>query len=486
VAVTTTITSSTANSASTTNPVSVASSTSAGAAGGSVINVSSLVSQLVAADEAPQQSIIASQTQAVTAQVSALATFKSALSTFQSSLSSLSTSSGFNVKTAGSSDQTVFTASAQSGAPVGSFQVTVSALASAQQLLSGAFSAANPVGTGTLTLSLGSSSFNVSIDSTDSTLSGIAAAINSASGNPGITATIVNGTDGAHLLLSSALTGAANTIQVTVGAGGGGLSALAYGGTNTSNYTQQSAAHDAGFSVAGVPYTSASNTVSNAISGVTLTLLGKSAANTSATLNVASDTSTITSNISGFVGAYNTLAGQLTSLGSYDATSGTAGPMLGDALLTGMQSQLQRALQSVVNTGSTQYTSLASIGITSQKDGTLALNSQTLATALSTNVSAVSTLFSGKGGVAAALNGDLTGELASGGAVDTRSQSLTKQENALTDQSNKLNTQMSALSTGLTLQYSKLNALLSSLQTTSSYLTQAINSLPTNQNRNTG
>jgi flagellar hook-associated protein 2 len=479
-----TITSSSANSASTGNPVSVASSTSAGAAGGSVINVSSLVSQLVAAEAAPQQSIIATQTQAVTAQVSALASFKSALSTFQSSLSGLSTSSGFNVKTAASSDQTVFSASAQAGAPVGSFKVTVSALASAQQLLSGAFNASSPVGTGTLTLSLGSTSFNVAIDSSNNTLSGIAAAINSASGNPGISATVVNGTDGAHLLLSSSLTGAANTIQVTAGAGG--LSALAYGSGNTANYTQQSGAQDASFSVAGVPYASASNTVSNALSGVTLTLLGKTVANSSATLTVASDTATITANINGFVSAYNTLQNTLSSLGSYDATSGTAGAMMGDALLTGMQNELRRALDSVVNTGSTTYTSLASIGITSQKDGTLALNSNTLATALSTNVNAVSTLFSGTGGVASALNGDLTTELAGGGVVDTRSQSLTKQENDLTAQSNKLNEQMSALSTSLTLQYSKLNALLSSLQTTSSYLTQAINSLPGNQNRSGG
>jgi flagellar hook-associated protein 2 len=480
-----TITSSTANSGSTSNPVSVASSTSAGAAGGSVINVSSLVSQLVAAEAAPQQNIIANQTQAVTAQVSALASFKSALSTFQSSLSSLSTSSGFNVKTASSSDPTTFTATAQSGAPVGSFKVTVSALASAQQLLSGAFTASTPVGTGSLTLSLGSTSFNVNIDSSNNTLSGIAAAINSASGNPGVSATIVNGTDGEHLLLSSSLTGATSIIQVTAGAGGG-LSALAYGGTNTANYTQQSQAQDASFSVAGVPYTSASNTVSDAISGVTLSLLGKTAANTSATLTVASDTSTITANVSSFVAAYNSLQTTLTQLGGYDASSGAAGAMLGDALLTGMQTQLRHALESVVDTGSATYTSLASIGIASQKDGTLALNSNTLATALSTNVSAVSTLFSGKGGVASVLNSDLTTELQTGGAVDTRSQSLIKQENNLTAQSNRLGTQMQALSTSLTLQYSKLNALLSSLQTTSSYLTQAINSLPTNQGRSSG
>src|SRR5579862_861969 len=127
----------TSNSSTVTAPVSVASNTSAGAAGGSVINVSSLVSQLVTATEAPQQALIASQTADVTAKVSALGTLKSALSTFQSALTSLSTASAFNSETANSSAPTAFTAIAGSSAVGGSYNVQVTSLASAQQLLSG-------------------------------------------------------------------------------------------------------------------------------------------------------------------------------------------------------------------------------------------------------------------------------------------------------------------------------------------------------------
>jgi flagellar hook-associated protein 2 len=474
-------------------PVSIASSSSAAAAGGSVIDVSSLVSQLVAATQAPQEALINNQTQAVTAQISALGTLKSSLSTFQSALSALDSPSAFDTETANTSNSAVFTATATSGAPVGTYSVAVTQLAQAQQILSGslATSGSTTLGTGTLQLSLGSTSFNVSINSSEDTLDGIAAAINSASGNPGITATVLQGTDGAHLLLSSTQTGAANTIQVSETDAGTALAALTYPAPNTDptpqnpgpdlHYTVQTIAQDAQYSVAGVAATSSSNTISNALSGITLTLTGQTAANTPASLSVSTDTSTIQSNISAFVSAYNTLAGSFASLGGYDSSTSTAGPMMGNALLSGIESQVQGALYSIVNTGSSTYNSLASIGITTNSDGTLSLNSTTLSNAMSTNFSAVNTLFSGTGGVATSLNSLLTQALSSTGSISTNSQSLVSQENALGDRTTQLNNQMSALSASLTQQYSALNTLLSSLQTTSSYLTQAFASLPTVQ-----
>ncbi len=460
-----------------TSPVSIASNTSAGAAGGSVIDVSTLVSQLVAATQAPQEALIQSQTQAVTSEISAVGQLKSALSTFQSSLAALDTPSAFGSLSATSSDTGAFTATADSGATLGSYSVSISQLAQAEQIVSSATysSGSTAVGTGTLQLSLGSSSFSVGITSSNDTLAGIAAAINSASGNPGIEASVVTGTSGAHLVLTSSLTGASNTIAVAETDSGNGLSALTYGSGST-NYTQQTAAQDASFSIAGVSYTSASNTVSDALSGVTLNLV---AATTSpATLTVADNTSTIESNIQAFVTAYNTLQSSLAQLGGYDATTNTAGPLMGNAALTGAQSQIRAALYNVVDTGSSTYNTLASIGITSNNDGSLSVNTATLSAALTANFSAVSNLFSGAGGVASGLNTVLGNELASGGPIDSLSQTLVKQNNALTQQSQNLSQQMSALQASLTQQYSALNALLSQLQSTSSYLTQAFATLP--------
>jgi flagellar hook-associated protein 2 len=461
-----------------TNPVvSVASNTSSGAAGGSVIDVSSLVSQLVSATQAPQEALISSKTQAVTAQISAVGTLKGALSTFQASLTTINTPSSFNTLSATSSDPTAFTATADSDAVLGNYTVDVTKLAQGQQLVSTAFTGGSSatVGTGSLQLTLGNTHFNVTIGSSSDTVSGIAAAINGASGNPGIEASVVTGTDGAHLVLTSSLTGATNTIQVAETDGGTALSQITYS-TGSTNYREQTAAQDAVFTVSGVDFTSASNTVTDAISGVTLDLLAPTTSAT--TLSVSTDTSTVEQNISDFVTAYNTLQGSLSTLGSFNSTTNTAGPMMGDALLSGVRNQVRSALYSIVNTGSATYNTLASVGITTNSDGTLNVNQATLSAALTSNFAAVSQLFSGTSGVATSLNSQIQTALTAGGSIDSRSKTLVQQENALTQQSSQLTQQMKDLTASLTEQYAALNTLLSSLQSTSSYLSQAFNNLP--------
>src|SRR5882757_2721436 len=105
------------------------SSTTAAGAGGSVIDVNSLVSQLVAASRAPKDSIISAQTQTATTQISAVGTLKGALSAFQTSLAGLDTPEAFNAVAATSSDPTIFTASAATGAVAGTYSISVSKLA---------------------------------------------------------------------------------------------------------------------------------------------------------------------------------------------------------------------------------------------------------------------------------------------------------------------------------------------------------------------
>jgi flagellar hook-associated protein 2 len=465
-------------------PVSIAANSSAQAAGGSVIDVNSLVSQLVAATRAPKDALISSKTQTVTTEISALGTLKSSLSTFQDTLAGIDTPTVFNAQVANTSNGSVFTATATSDAISGSYGISVSQLAQAQQLVSGPFggTSGNTVGTGTLSLSLGGQSFSVNVTSANNTVAGIAAAINSATGNPGITATVINGSDGAHLLLSSSRTGAANTIGVSETDGGNGLAAITYGTGNTTHYTQNAAAQDAMFSISGIQHTSPSNTVSDALNGVTLNLTGTTpaapAAGSSATLTVSSDTSTITTNIQGFVDGYNALVKAIQPLGSYDQTTGTAGPMMGDPVLSGVQNEIRSALYSIVDTGSATYNTLASVGITTQADGSLKLDKNKLQTAMANAPGAVSALFSGTSGVAAQLNKSIGNALGSGGIVDSRSKTLIKRENALTQQSKDLDTQMAQLTASMTQQYAKLNTLLSSLQTTSAYLTQQFAALP--------
>jgi flagellar hook-associated protein 2 len=147
---------------------------------GSGLDVAGLVAKLVAAEKAPRQAqITRAQTAAVTT-ISALATLKGAMSNFNDSLATLKTEEVFSARSATSSDQEFFSASATNVAVPGVYDVQVEALASAHQLSSTAFASGQTevVGTGTLTIEVGDKSFSIGVDSTNSQLGQIRDAIN--------------------------------------------------------------------------------------------------------------------------------------------------------------------------------------------------------------------------------------------------------------------------------------------------------------------
>ena len=441
-----------------------------------------MVTQLTTAEMSAQNANVTAQQTAVTANVSALGTLKSALSTFQSSLTAFSgigSSSAFNALAATSSDNTVFTASASPGAAVGTYQVQVQSLAQSQQLISNIFSggANSSVGTGTLNMSLGSQNFSVNIDSSNNTLAGIRDAINSAANNPGISAALVYGTgNNAQLVLTSSQTGAANTISVNASGGDGGLNVLSYSSGNTTNFTQQQAAQDATISIAGVTHSSSSNVVSNALDGVTLNL-ATAKPNTNINLTVTNDSNHVSSLLQSFVTAYNTMIQQITPLGSYDATTQTAGPMLGDPILTGIQNQLFQAMSNTVSGTSAPYNSLASLGITTNKDGTLSLDTNVLNSALSTNFQSVVSVLGGANGVVSRLGSMLDTALSSTGIIQTRSDNLTTQQTTINNESAAITAQTAVVQQRFMTQFNAMDTFLAQMQNTSSFLTQQFNAL---------
>jgi len=194
-----------------------------GSTGNSSLDVSSLVSALVGSKTAGQSSALTTQTTADNTKISAIGTLKAALEALQASLTNLANGKTLASYTATGSGAGL-SATAGVGAVAGSYNISVQQIAQAQTISSGAFSATDAIGTGTLNISLGGQSMSVNIDSTNNTLSGIANAINSASNNPGVSATVVTGTDGAHLVLRSTATGTANTISIA--SSDAGLSSL--------------------------------------------------------------------------------------------------------------------------------------------------------------------------------------------------------------------------------------------------------------------
>lgn len=440
---------------------------------GSGLDIGSMVTQLVAADMQPDNARIARQSTKVATGLSSIGQLKGALSTFQTALSNINTQTDFQVKSAATGDDKIFTASASNTAAAGVYKVQVQSLAESQQIISttiaGNGSAA--VGTGNLTLSLGDKTFAIKIDDAHSSLNAIRDAINAASDNPGISATIVHSGDTSQLVLNSTISGAANVIKITTDGGDGGLERLAKDETHTTNYTQLQAATDAVVKVAGVTFNSPTNTVTNAIDGITLNLLDAKP-DTPISLTIANDNNTVTNRIQSFVSAYNTLQGVVSKLGNYDAASQTAGPMFGDALLNGISGQIRRGLTGSVASATGQYNSLASLGITTNRDGTLALDTTKLTKALNTNFNAVSVVFGAADGVAANLSKFVDAQLAANSGIDARNKTLAAQQKQITNDQVRIAARKQQITDRYTVQFTAMDKALSQMQQTSSFLTQ--------------
>jgi flagellar hook-associated protein 2 len=299
------------------------------------LDVNGLVTQLVAAERAPAAQRIQRQETKLATQISALGALRGSLANLQASVNPLKTESAFQTRTVDSSNSGVVTGTATSTAASGSFAIEVRQIASAQKIISNAIAggASAAVGTGTLTVSMGGSAFDVIIDGTNNSVNGIRDAINGAANNTGVRASIINTTDGARLVLTARDTGAANTIRVTQAGGDGGLAAIVYDPpTTTGNFTELEPAQDALIRVEGFDATSTTNTFTGAIDGVTINAVG-AAPGSIQTLVVGNDQKATTERIQKFVNDFNSTANTLAALRRYNPTTREAGPLLGDALL---------------------------------------------------------------------------------------------------------------------------------------------------------
>jgi flagellar hook-associated protein 2 len=180
----------------------------------STMDVNPLVTAIVNAKVAGQTDALNNKKTADTTQLTAVGTLKSVLSLLQSSLTNLSNGKALGAFTA-TADGKGITASADTGAVAGSYDVSVGNFATAQTLTSGTIDS-SLIGTGSMIITVNGKPSTIKVDETNNTLSGIASAINSASDNPGVTATIVNGSDGQHLVLRSTSTGVNNGINIDV------------------------------------------------------------------------------------------------------------------------------------------------------------------------------------------------------------------------------------------------------------------------------
>ncbi|VWC60822.1 flagellar hook protein FliD [Burkholderia lata] len=456
---------------------------------GNTSDINALVKVLVNAKTAGRAASLTSAQTNSTTQISAFGALSSALSALEAGLASLKNGalqSTFNAVASGKG----LTATAGVGAVAGTYTVGVTQIATSQALASSGFDGSKALGTGTLTLSLGSQSFKVPVGSTNNTLSGIAAAINTASDNPGISATVIKGTDGSHLVLSSTKTGSANAISVAVGdvSGDNGLSNLgvkstadASGGASkiesansAAAWQQSTAAQDAKFTLNGIASTSASNAVSGVLTGVTLNLSADAISATGPqTLTVSTDTKAQAATITNFVNLYNTVVKTMGALTSFTPGANAQGALIGDSTLNTIRNSLASSVAlGVPNENGNGHTNLMTLGITLEKDGTLKIDSAKLDSALSSNQAGVARLFNSKNGIGAHLAEQIAPFTKKDGMIDVRTNALnadlkrvTKQQSDLTDYADQLTKQYQA-------QFTALNSLMAKMNSNTKYLTQ--------------
>jgi len=389
---------------------------------GSALDVNSIVSQLMAIERQPVM-LLAQKAADYQAKLSAIGSIKGALSSFQSSVHALSDLSKFQAVRVTPADATIATATGSSAAVPGTYALEVTKLAQAQKLAAaGQATTSAAIGNGTLTFDFGTisggaldtgtgkytgSTFTssgsgvktVTIDATNNSLAGIRDAINGA--QIGVNATIVN--DGSaspnRLVLTDTTTGKTSSMKISV-TGDAALSTLLAhdpgAAPSGQALSETVTAQNAEFMVDGLSVSKASNTVTDVIQGVTLNL-AKTNAGSPTSISVVHDTSSVIGAVGQFVFAYNQINQTLSDASAYDASTKQAAILNGDASVRTLQTQIRGVLNAPVKGGASLYTVLSQVGVTVQKDGTLAVDNTKLQSAMDSNYNDVAGLFAAVG-----------------------------------------------------------------------------------------
>ena len=434
---------------------------------GSGLDIPSLVSQLVAAERSPIENRIARGENAAKTQLSAMGSLKSTFSSLKSALEKLRKDDGSNARVATIPDEKAsFTATASTTAAVGDYRIKVESLATAHRLTSPAKAADAKIGTGKLIIEAGDEKIEVEIKEGRNTLADIRSAINTAAAGKGVQASLVNADGGQHLVLTAVDTGSEGKLRVTAEGGDGGLSALVYDPGVSTQMTETVKAQDAVVYVDGLKRTSSSNSLTDLLPGVTISLK-EAKPDEEFTLKIATDDNALKTTLASFVSAYNSAISLTKSLTAYNADTKTASALTGDSMVRGFQSSLR-------NMASENVVAFKALGLKINTDGTLSLNSSDLTKALGEDPGALSRLFSGDEGYGADLESMLKSVLEDDGLLDSRTDSLNARLKTYTKQYEDLDRRMESLQTRYTAQFTAMEQLVTQLQSSSGFLSQQL------------
>lgn len=342
------------------------------------------------------------------------------------------------------------------------------------QAASGGYTSATAaIDEGTLQLSVNGTSRDIVIDSENNTLAGLRDAINDA--NAGVTATLT--TVGAHdvrLVLTSNTLGSGGKIGLSGLTGFGFDAELGTGDLSQAAADGGQVAQGSKVLLNGLVVTGESNTLENVLDGVTLKL--NAVSTTSTTLTVTQDkTSTLNAQMTSLVKAYNDYVVTAKNLGGYDAENKRGGPLLGNATLRATSSAIQRMFQTTFGEGASSYRRLSDIGLEIQKDGTLTLDSSQLSAAAVDDFDTVAQLAARFGEQADTLT---DGMLGTQGTITAASDGAQASIKSIDKQRETLAARLTQVEARYRRQFSALDSLIASMNTTASYLTQQLANLP--------
>lgn len=456
---------------------------------GSGLDVSSLITKLMAAESLPLNAL-AKKEASYQAKLSAFGSMQGALSSLQTAAQTLKSTSTFTGKSASVTDSTVLSASAVLTAESGTYDVSVTQLAKNHIVRSNvAYELTDTFSGGSLDIRIGSDSGGAGGSLTSvaiadgSTLIEVKDAINNA--GAGLKASIVNDGTTTRLILTSDQTGSAGNIKITANATGSGgmhdLTDFIYDGTD-GTVSQVKPADDAVFSVDGLSITRSSNTVTDVINGVTLNLAKEGG---STKLKVAANTDAAVSAVTTFVKSYNDAVTQLKALSAFDATNNKAAVLTGDSTVRSIQAQLSAMVGTNVTNIAGGIGRLSDLGVSIQKDGTLALDSTKFNAALADPDKDVASFFTqtttGNQGIAVRFNTLLTSLIGTNSLIAARTEGINSSIKNLQKQTDTLNLRLTQIEKRYRAQFTALDTLVSSMQKTSSFLTQQLASMPSSK-----
>lgn len=463
---------------------------------GSGMDISGMVKALSTAESAPKTAQLDRLEKTTTNKVSALGQFKSALSTFQTALGKLNDPSLFEKRSATSSSADTVSIKADSSAAAGKYNVQVTNLAQSSKVaLASTANASDSLGSGTLTIKVGEEALD--IDLTDASLSDVRDAINAAGKDSGLSASIISDPKGggSRLVLSSNQSGDGNDIQVTVSdAASADLKKLAF--TPPVEGSEETPADDAArvisyskdanFAIDGINMSSASNTIDDAIEGVTLTLNKAQSAEAlekleTVNLGVSEDKGGVRKAVTDFVDAYNTMFDSVNSLTGVTAVGGddknpVVGALVGDSSVRAFMSAMRSEMSTPGNSEGMRL--LSDIGITTQRDGKLAVDTGKMNSAVDNNFDQVKDFFTGDKGLMARMDSKVKPYTDSDGVLAGRTKSLNNTLSSVDAERETLAARITKLEARLFTQFNAMDSLVSQLNSTSSFLTSQLDSLP--------